>query len=496
MRTLMFWDQGIDNPAIDRMVEELNIEYCAYYVNAGDAATSRKNFEPLYISLDINKVRKNISKAIPIDEDLLEKMSYYEQICCDVIWRARRVFIDDYRYSYRLIKEAYYDLLRYWNDIIVRKRINSFIFWTIPHVPNTFIPYAIACAKGLAVMTEDILPIHNKGKMNSFLTPRIAGIDAGYNERVKELYKNESLIFPDFVEQYFDEYTGKADNNRRKLGDLDDKNNVRLLSSTKQVVTKAAKYVTSGKYKRLKNAVRARLRNTYEEEQLKSYIAKIEEQPVEGEKYIYFALHMQPEATSMPSAWWFSDQMLAIDIIAKSLPKGMKLYIKEHPVYWMTKRAEGMSEGRSINFYNNIRRLKNVRLISHEADSDRLTDNCFAVATLRGTAGFESLFKGKPVLVFAGVFYENFKGVYRIRSVEDCILAIKEIGKGNAHYSEYDLRVHLAAMDKYRCEMGINGTEEYMLKEGFVKKTQEDIDGVVDCIIRFWKDYYSETVSG
>ena len=77
---------------------------------------------------------------------------------------------------------------------------------------------------------------------------------------------------------------------------------------------------------------------------------------IEDEKIIYFPLHVEPERAISISAPFFSDQIEVITNIAKSLPVGYKLYVKEHGsmelYFW-----------RDQSFYKDIIKLQNVRLV-------------------------------------------------------------------------------------------------------------------------------------
>ncbi len=97
-----------------------------------------------------------------------------------------------------------------------------------------------------------------------------------------------------------------------------------------------------------------------------------------SEKYIYVALHYQPECTTSTMAGAFVDQLLIVQMIANVLPEDIYLYVKEHPCQTL--------HGRDINFYNDLLAIPQVRLIPRAYNSFRLLENCLAVATATGTA--------------------------------------------------------------------------------------------------------------
>ena len=132
------------------------------------------------------------------------------------------------------------------------------------------------------------------------------------------------------------------------------------------------------------------------------------EEPVSGERYVFFPLHFQPEASTMVRAPFYLNQVALIENIARSMPIDCYLYVKEHP------RSLGT---RPLSDYKAIRRLPNVRLISPLVDGRELLKKAKAVTVITGTAGWEGLLLGKPVLTFGKVFYNIFESVFPVRDV-------------------------------------------------------------------------------
>lgn len=132
-------------------------------------------------------------------------------------------------------------------------------------------------------------------------------------------------------------------------------------------------------------------------------VAALTQQSVPGERYIYFPLHLQPELTTAALGGVFADQLLAIESLSAWLPEGYAVYIKENP-----KQTE---KQRGPYFYKRLRALPNVRLLGRQESSAELIRHSVGVATITGTAGWEALFFGKPVLVFGAAWYREFPGV-------------------------------------------------------------------------------------
>lgn len=130
--------------------------------------------------------------------------------------------------------------------------------------------------------------------------------------------------------------------------------------------------------------------------------------PIENEEYYLFPLHYQPEASTLVCAEKYEKQMVAIDHIAKSLPYGKLLYVKEH---------YAILGHREINFYKELKKYPNVRLISPYENIHSLIRNSLACIVLTNTTGFEAILHGKKVFVLGNVFYDFFNNVERISDI-------------------------------------------------------------------------------
>ncbi|MCB1510963.1 MAG: hypothetical protein KDJ36_08660, partial [Hyphomicrobiaceae bacterium] len=113
---------------------------------------------------------------------------------------------------------------------------------------------------------------------------------------------------------------------------------------------------------------------------------------LEGQPFAYFPLHYEPEASTLVSAPWHTDQTAVIEQAAKALPAGWVLAVKEH-VPMLGRRPQG--------FYDRLAAMPKVVLISPYADSFALNRAARLTVTITGTAGLEAVLLQKPV-VFLG----------------------------------------------------------------------------------------------
>jgi hypothetical protein len=127
------------------------------------------------------------------------------------------------------------------------------------------------------------------------------------------------------------------------------------------------------------------------------------------DRFVYFPLQLQPELTTSALGGHYSDQLLAIEHLRDVLADDVSIVVKENP-----KQSE-FHRGRL--FFERLRSIPRVVPVSRLTDTHELTKNCIAVATISGTAGWEALLAGKPVICFGNAWYSSFSGVHRIEEM-------------------------------------------------------------------------------
>ena len=139
--------------------------------------------------------------------------------------------------------------------------------------------------------------------------------------------------------------------------------------------------------------------------------------------YVYFLLGYQPENTNCPEGGEFANQLLAVSVISHCIPDGWRVVVKEHPAQ-LANHGRGASGygnlGRDAMLYEALSGIPGVELVAADADHFSMLDGASAVATLTGTAGWEAVVRGKPVLCFGEAWYQSAPNVWRIHTAADC----------------------------------------------------------------------------
>jgi hypothetical protein len=112
---------------------------------------------------------------------------------------------------------------------------------------------------------------------------------------------------------------------------------------------------------------------------------------------VYFPLHMQPEFTTDIRAPFAANQQAMVEAIARSLPPGYRLIVKEHP---------GMKGERRLDYYRPLRKLYNVQIVSPSVDSHDLIRAARLVLTITGSTAWEAVLYEKPVITFGRTCYD------------------------------------------------------------------------------------------
>ena len=113
-----------------------------------------------------------------------------------------------------------------------------------------------------------------------------------------------------------------------------------------------------------------------------------------SQKYLLFPLHLNPEYSTLVQGGLLQDQLVIIELLAKSIPSDWIVYVKEHP-------ATIMAKLRPRNFYKKINDIPNVEIAPIDSDVHTIISNSEMVVILTGTSGWEAILRGIPVIAFS-----------------------------------------------------------------------------------------------
>ena len=303
----------------------------------------------------------------------------------------------------------YYHLIA---DIIASKiqehRINVALFFNAPHLGHDTICHQVACLMGIPtlILMQTIFP-------NKFLS--FSNVAACGNFNLSNIPRD---TVPHSIEQkehpsyfYMDQVTEKS-LKQSHLGPKD------LLLILAYILTKEPSLlIKPGALWNLLSRARTikskfpRFRDPFARffhiDQLEYFetLLESESEPVDFDcPFVYFPLHLQPEATTSAMGGAYVDQALAIEHLSLLLPEDCLIYVKENP-----KQQHFM---RDPLFFHRLHRIPGVRIVPSRTCTHQLTDHSQFVGTITGTAGWEAICRGKNVVTFGNPWYASFPGVY------------------------------------------------------------------------------------
>lgn len=183
------------------------------------------------------------------------------------------------------------------------------------------------------------------------------------------------------------------------------------------------------------------------------FLANHEKETDFSAPYIYYPLHLEPEATTQ-TRMVLESQLAVIKMIAECLPEGWRLLVKEHPhqyklnndlMYYLVTNGNLF---KTKKFYQRIIAMPQVELISSKYNGVEVTKGAKAIASLGGSALLEAVQLEKPILLFSEFHpFVHADSVFNCFSYKECEQSIKKI------YDGYEPDYHdiLSVMNKYVC---------------------------------------------
>jgi len=139
------------------------------------------------------------------------------------------------------------------------------------------------------------------------------------------------------------------------------------------------------------------------------HLTNYEDRPVDlSQKYIYVPLHNQPEMSTSALGGKYRDQALLIEDLARDLPEGWKILVKENP-------RQG-AYARGPMFFHRLSRIPCVEFVPSNTNTHALSKNAQFVASVSGTVGWEAIRQGTPAMVFGAAWYGSFEGVVKYQA--------------------------------------------------------------------------------
>lgn len=431
---------------LQKIIQHFNLTYVAtidenFYLKENTIEIDHHDFwETLW-----GNYSKHEYEALPIDPILIRQMSYCETIVLRMMDRIDPLHPKDYNFR----KNLYLKHLHYWNSFLENQSITHFICVNVPHEMADYVIYNLCKIKKIKTLMFSQSSIPD-------ITFLYESIETGPDrliQKYQEVKKcSDKFKLSSQLEKHFLERTSVARNMQPPFYMTTVKSEIKRSHSTRYFLKRIFSFSFSA-FKKNKepklifiwNLVKEGLWRFFRRQLLlhsdknlwKSYKKIATTEPDLNKSYIYVALHFQPENTTSPGGGCFVDQLLCLKMLCSLIPDNVYIYVKEHPAQ--------RSQGRTCSFYDDVLKLKNICLVATNFSSFSLIEKSLAVVTVTGTVGWEALFFEKPVFMFGYFFYQFAPGVYPIRSIDDCRIALEEVLQKKVTHSLIEIHNFLIA---------------------------------------------------
>lgn len=390
---------------------------------------------------------------IPLDAELLSMLEPFQATAMKMM---ERMDPDRSSFSFESRLRHYYRLVEYWSSVLLELKPDAVLMPISPHLVYDYIAYGLCQVFGIPTLFFDrtgipgyVLPMCSISHGNVALSTRYAEL----------LLENSCPQLSTSMESYLSQIAGDfaagmAPNFRLKMERLSlapKAGNGIQRPSIIQVVRTELRAVIGNLRAQALRAPRnyyvkrgilpesgkvgfvgyhlLRWSGIIRKNRLNRIYEKLQRTPSGDAPYIFLALHYQPERNTVPIGGVFADQLLILKLLAKSIPKGWRILVKEHN--WQLQPFSRGQISRDEAFYQDLIEIPSVSLVPMTIPSFDLIDGSMAVATVSGSVGWEAVNRGKPALVFGEAWYQHCEGVYRISNTLDCRTAIDQIVDGS-----------------------------------------------------------------
>lgn len=376
-----------------------------------------------------------------------------------------------HKFSKNEILSIIYHTIKFLIEYLEKIKPDIVIMQTAGENVSNFLLYKIAKKLGIQILMVNTVHIHDKFVISDNLIGReisneyskiITTYDNSNSVYGENFIKNQSLYESVKVQSDFlfdnSNYSQKFKHYLKRMND-DPEPIYQNYGKSKSKMLKA-KYEIPSMVKKRENFLFANCINQ-----------------IEDENFLYFPLHTEPEAKILATAPFFTDQINIVENVARSIPIDQVLYVKEHP-------GQRLKFWRSIEDYERIFALQNVKLIHPDFNSQELIAKSNAIISIMGSTGFEALFYKKPVFLFSDEYYDVLSMVKKVQDITQLPEIIKNHLK-NFKFSHLELNALMDATDS--CSISVPYFS--MMKDALMLSSTQKNSGIEKSVNLFEKFY-------
>ncbi|MBI4779463.1 hypothetical protein HY797_03360, partial [Candidatus Falkowbacteria bacterium] len=289
-------------------------------------------------------------------------------------------------------KHLFHRLIQYWHGIIKKFKPDIIFFVIYPHSVFDYTIYSLAKFLKIKTIMFEYTGITDRYLLISDFKEGSLALRDEYHKNQNQQYKIEDLSvdLQSYYRWHLDYIAGEIQPELKQV--LKSASGINKLFLKSKVVIKS--FFDLSFFKKFAGYIAKEIGSN-----MKKEYERLQTTPDFNKKYIYLPLNFQPECPSSPLGGVFVDKILMIKTLSYCLPENWLIYVKEHPIQWAISSL-AYFDFRYKGYYEEIFKIKNVRIMPIGTNSHKLIVNSQAVATVSGTAGMEALWRLKPVLLF------------------------------------------------------------------------------------------------
>lgn len=362
-----------------------------------------------------------------LDEPSLKEIAWYESQAIAMMSR-----LDPTEEAFPAVSRQIFfrQLVGYWLAVISKQQVDVVVSPSIPHRVFDFALYTACQLKDISFLSFQLTPFGS----NSILIDDV--------NNMPQVSIEEKLVPSSIVRERVEKVLAKYDEAIPDYMVKHKINNSSMLKPLKKIVGKVIANLGKGNFYKFarpntywcsKGALpgeaapgwidylSTKAKNRAKLKKLRKTYEKLASKPVPTDrKFVFVALHYQPEETTCPTGGAYNDQLLIIQILNEVLPKDVNIVVKEHKSQFYPDQ-EGAA-GRNLVYYRRLASISDrVYFSSVEEDPFSLIDKAQATVTVSGTIGWESAIRGTPSLIFGRAWYEGMPNVYRIKDKQSLV---------------------------------------------------------------------------
>ncbi len=439
----------------ERLTHKHNWNICYWTGKPEFETIVKKKFPDITFHSNANAVRGIPPKEFcnkelyPLDQPLLEDLSICESLALRMMNRMDR----DETFTYEERIRLYHYNIRYWRTMIYEHHPDVVFFPVQPHLIYDYVLYELCKLYGIKTIlfvqtildpfiypvqyfefdTNPVLSLYTKllnSSVNRHQKVTLSDTTEQYLEKMSgsitgsaNIYLKITLEKQNMFQYYFKKFLQNPQNFHKMFV------KGKTLFSREHYIKQKGKKIEQSDMRGFRYLL-CSLEGIKKRNSLGQCYQQLQQDVSLNCPYIFMPLHYQPEATTSPAGEYFADQLIMIDLVSKCIPEDWKVYVKEHPVQFKTISSHGECS-RTFAFYEDIASLPNVKLIPISMSTHDLIDHSKAVVSITGSVGWETILRGKPVLIFGHAWYKGCEGVFYTPDEKTCKMAIDKINEGH-----------------------------------------------------------------